>query len=104
MADSVRRSILRQGFWNDLALSRRQRAVLRFAIVLDGYWGIAAGVFATLTAIPGPVSGGGAVPSGWPASVFFRLFLPVLTLLPFVFASLVLFGLHGKASPPRNAD
>jgi hypothetical protein len=86
--------------WNDLVLSERQRAVLRFAVVLDGYWGVAAGVFATLTRIPGPVSGGGAAPSGWPATVFFSLLLPVLTILPFVFVSLVLYGLRGKHVPP----
>ena len=85
--------------WNDLVLSARQRAVLRFTVVLDGYWGVAAGVFATLTRIPGPVSGGGAQPSGWPATVFFGLFLPVLTLLPFIFVTLVLYGLRGKEPP-----
>jgi hypothetical protein len=136
--DSVRRSILRQGFivlligfatgfgvvaggttarawlgthltimltavfmilvglvWNDLVLTDRQRRVLRFAIVLDGYWGIIAGVFATLLSIPGPVSGGGRQPSGWPATVFFTAFIPVLTILPFVFSTLVLYGLRG---------
>jgi hypothetical protein len=32
--------------WNELVLSDRARAVLRFTAVLDGYWGVAAGLFA----------------------------------------------------------
>src|SRR5262249_24884817 len=86
---------------DELTLSPRQRSVLRFAAVADGYWGALAGVFATLFEIPGPVSGHGAAPPpGWPTTYFFSVFLPVLTLLPFVFTGLVLYGLRGKA-PPR---
>jgi len=85
--------------WDELRLSARQRAVLRFAVVFDGYWGALAGVFATVFSIPGPVSGHGAQPSGWQASVFFALLLPVLTLLPFLFTGLTLYGLRGKSEP-----
>ena len=85
--------------WDELVLSDRQRKVLRFAVVLDGYWGALAGVFATVMRIPGPVTGHGAQPSGWPASVFFSVFLPVLTILPFVFTGLILYGLRAQASP-----
>ena len=86
--------------WDSLKLSARQRAVLRFTLVLDGYWGGLAGVFATLTRIPGPVSGGGAQPApGWESTVFFAVFLPILTILPFVFTGLVLYGLRGSDEP-----
>lgn len=81
--------------WDELRLSERQRAVLRFTVVLDGYWGGAAGVFATVFSVPGPVSGHGATPSGWAATVFFTAFIPVITALPFVFTGLVLYGLRG---------
>jgi hypothetical protein len=81
--------------WERLRLSPRQRRVLRFAAVADGYWGILAGVFATAFAVPGPVTGGGAQPHGWTALVFFTVFIPVLTILPFVFAALVIHGLRG---------
>ena len=87
--------------WDQLVLSPRQRAVLRFAVVLDRYWGLAAGAFATIFAIPGPATGGGARPSGTPATIFFSLFIPVLTILPFVFAGLVLYGLRGAAPAER---
>jgi hypothetical protein len=70
--------------------------VLRFAVVFDGYWGLVLGVCATLFAIPGPATGGGAQPGGWQAAVFFALFIPVLTILPFVFTGLVLCGLRGS--------
>ena len=82
--------------WNRLVLSGRQRAVLRFAVVFDGYWSLLSGVFATLYAIPGPATGGGAQPAGWQAAVFFTVFIPVLTILPFVFTGLVLYGLRGS--------
>ncbi|HXI56090.1 MAG TPA: hypothetical protein VNO55_08525 [Polyangia bacterium] len=82
--------------WNRLVLSGRQRAVLRFAVVFDGYWSLLSGVFATLFAIPGPATGGGAQPAGWQAAVFFTVFIPVLTILPFVFTGLVLYGLRGS--------
>jgi len=49
------------------------------------------------------VSGHGATPSGWPATVFFALLLPVLTILPFVFTGLVLYGLRGTKAPPVSA-
>jgi hypothetical protein len=85
--------------WNDLRLSPRQRAVLRFALVFDGYWGGLAGAYATVFSIPGPVSGHGAVPSGLPASIFFTAFIPVITVLPFLFTGLVLYGLRGADEP-----
>jgi len=82
--------------FDDLALSPRQRSVLRFTVIADGYWGALAGVFATLFGLPGPVSGNGAAPPpGWPTTVFFAVLLPVLTILPFVFTTLVLYGLRG---------
>jgi hypothetical protein len=81
--------------WDRLTLTPRQRAALRFAAVADGYWGLAAGAFATIFAVPGPATGGGAQPTGWPGTVFFTLFLPVLTILPFMFAGLVIHGLRG---------
>jgi hypothetical protein len=84
--------------WNDLVLSDRQRKVLRFAVVLDGYWGALSGLFATLTRIPGPATGNGAQPSGWAATVFFSVFIPVLTILPFVFGGLALYGLRNRGS------
>jgi hypothetical protein len=86
--------------WNRLVLTRRQRAVLRFAVIFDGYWGLLSGVFATIFSIPGPATGGGAEPTGWPATVFFTVFIPVLTVLPFIFTGLVLHGLRG--SGPRE--
>jgi hypothetical protein len=88
--------------WDDLVLSKGQRRVLHFALVLDGYWGFVAGAFATVFAIPGPVSGHGVQPSGWPATVFFGVFLPVLTILPFVFVGLTLYGLRG--APTSRED
>ena len=90
--------------FEDLVLSPRQRSVLAVAVVADGYWGALAGVFATVLRIPGPVSGGGATPSGWPATVFFGVFLPVLTILPFVFTGLVLYGLRGRAPAREHAE
>ena len=86
--------------WSRLVLTPRQRAVLRFAVVLDGYWGLLSGAFATIFSIPGPATGGGAQPTGWPATVFFTVFIPVLTVLPFIFTGLVLYGLRG--SGPRD--
>jgi hypothetical protein len=50
--------------------------------------------------VPGPVSGGGAQPEGWAATVFFSVFIPVLTVLPFVFAGLTLYGLRGPSEKP----
>ena len=88
--------------WSHLTLSRRQRALLRFAVVFNGYWGVAGGAFATIFGIPGPVTGGGAHPSGWPATVFFTVFIPVITILPFLFAGLVLYGLRGPE--PTHVD
>jgi hypothetical protein len=82
--------------WDELVLGPRQRAVLKFAVVLDGYWGAVSGAFATLFEIPGPVSGHGATPSGWPATLFLSVFIPVLTILPFLFTGLVLYGLRGE--------
>jgi hypothetical protein len=87
--------------WDQLVLSSRQRKVLRFAVVFDGYWSAAGGVFATLFSIPGPATGGGAQPSGTPATIFFSVFIPLLTILPFVFTGLVLYGLRG-AAPQRS--
>lgn len=87
--------------WEQLELSQRQRKVLRFAAVFDGYWSAAGGVFATLFAIPGPATGGGAQPSGTPATIFFSVFIPLLTALPFVFTGLVLHGLRGNG--PQHA-
>ncbi len=89
--------------FDDLVLSPRQRSILRFAVVLDGYWGALAGVFATIFRVPGPVSGHGATPAGWTAAVFFGVFIPVLTVLPFLFGGLVLYGLRGER-PRRAAD
>jgi hypothetical protein len=83
--------------YDDLNLSPKQRAMLRFAVVADGYWGGLTGVFATLFSVPGPVSGHGAHPTGWAATVFFSVFIPPLTLLPFLFTGLTLFGLRGTA-------
>lgn len=83
--------------YDRLRLTPRQRAVLRFAVVLDGYWGGLAGAFATIFSVPGPVSGHGAQPTGWAATVFFTVFISLLTLLPFVFTSLTLYGLRGEA-------
>ena len=82
--------------WDRLRLSPRQRKLLRFTAVGDGYWGILAGLFAALSGIPGPATGGGAQPSGWPAAVFFSLFIPVLTVFPFIFTGLVIHGLRGE--------
>ncbi|MEA2695949.1 MAG: hypothetical protein QOI66_220 [Myxococcales bacterium] len=90
--------------WNRLVLSPRKRAVLRFAVVFDGYWGLLSGAFATIFAIPGPATGGGAQPAGWQAAVFFTVFIPVLTILPFVFTGLVLYGLRGSGPPTDLAD
>ncbi|MFI5307165.1 MAG: hypothetical protein ACHQ53_07435 [Polyangiales bacterium] len=89
--------------WDDLALSPRQRALLRFAVVFDGYWGAAAGTWATLFAIPGPATGGGAQPSGWAATVFFTVFIPALTILPFVFSGLMVYGLRGVVSAKASS-
>ena len=90
--------------WDRLRLSPRQRKVLRFTAIGDGYWGIVAGVFATLFRVPGPVTGGGASPDGWPAAVFFSIFIPVLTIFPFIFTGLVIYGLRGDdpAGNPRS--
>ena len=89
---------------DELALSQRQRSVLRFAVVADGYWGALSGVFATLFELPGPVSGNGAAPPpGWPTTVFFAVLLPVLTVLPFVFTGLVLYGLRGAGTRPDTS-
>jgi hypothetical protein len=89
--------------WDELDLSPRLRAVLRFSVVFDGYWSAVAGVFATVFRIPGPVSGGGLQPTpGWTTTVFFGAFLPVLTILPFVFTGLALYGLRGKGRTVRN--
>ena len=85
--------------YDDLKLSPRQRSVLRFAVVADGYWGALAGAFATVFGVPGPVSGHGAQPSGWAAAVFFSVFIPVLTILPFVCTGLVVYGLRGRDEP-----
>jgi hypothetical protein len=90
--------------WDELALSPRQRKILRFAVVFDGYFGAIAGVFATVFEIPGPVSGHGATPSGWPATLFLSLFIPVLTVLPFVFTGLVLYGLRGLGDMSHRAS
>jgi hypothetical protein len=87
--------------WDQLALSPRQRGLLRFAIVFDGYWGAAAGAWATCFGIQGPATGSGAQAAGWPVTVFFAVFIPVLTILPFVFAALSLHGLRGAGT---NAD
>lgn len=86
--------------WERLRLTPRQRAILRFTALGDGYWGVLAGVFSTIFQIPGPVSGGGAQPHGWPAVAFFSLFIPVLTVFPFIFSGLVIYGLRGD-HPPR---
>ena len=83
--------------FDELRLSSRQHKILHFTVVFDGYWGGLAGAFATIFAVPGPVSGHGAQPSGWAATVFFSVFIPLLTLLPFVFTGLVLYGLRGQA-------
>jgi hypothetical protein len=83
--------------WDKLVLSPRQRSVLRFAVVFDGYWGAAGGAFAAIFGVPGPATGGGVEPSGWTALVFFTVFIPALTILPFVFTGLVLRGLRGDA-------
>ncbi|HEY4157709.1 MAG TPA: hypothetical protein VGM29_06410 [Polyangiaceae bacterium] len=85
--------------WPSLALSLGQRKWLYWSVVIDGYWGLIAGVFATLYEVPGPVSGGGAAPHGWQATVFFSAFIPVLTALPFVFTGLALYGLRGTGAP-----
>jgi hypothetical protein len=82
--------------WDRLRLSPRQQKILRFTAVSDGYWGLLAGVFAAVFDIPGPATGGGAQPSGWPAAVFFTVFIPVLTIFPFIFAGLVIHGLRGQ--------
>jgi hypothetical protein len=82
--------------WDRLRLSRRQRKVLRFTAIGDGYWGIAAGVFATLCGVPGPATGDGVRPQGWPAAIFFSVFIPVLTVFPFIFTGLVVHGLRGE--------
>jgi hypothetical protein len=87
--------------WDRLRLSPRQRKILRFTAVAEGYWGIAAGLFATLFDVPGPATGGGAQPQGWPAAVFFSIFIPVLTVFPFIFAGLVIHGLRGE-DPARG--
>ena len=84
--------------YDDLELSPRQRAVLRFTVVADGYWGGLSGAFATIFPVPGPVSGHGAQPTGWAATVFFTVFIPLLTLLPFLFTGLTLYGLRGAAN------
>jgi hypothetical protein len=81
--------------WERLRLSARQRRVLRFAAVGDGYWGILAGAFATIFSVPGPATGGGVLPHGWTAAVFFTVFIPALTILPFIFTGLVIYGLRG---------
>ncbi|HVV52580.1 MAG TPA: hypothetical protein VHO06_23130 [Polyangia bacterium] len=86
--------------WERLRLSPRQRRILRFTAVGDGYWGVLAGVFATLFDVPGPVTGGGAHPAGWTAAVFFSAFIPVLTVFPFVFCGLVIYGLRGDDPSP----
>jgi hypothetical protein len=91
--------------WNDLALGARARAVLRFTVVLNGYWGLATGAFATVFAIPGPVSGGGAVPpDAWHTTVFFAVFIPIATILPFMFGEIALFGLRGARTPAAAVD
>ena len=81
--------------WDRLQLSARQRKVLRFTAVGNGYWGALAGAFATVFDIPGPVTGAGVQPHGWPAAVFFSVFIPLLTVFPFIFTGLVVYGLRG---------
>lgn len=88
--------------WDRFALGYVQRRVLYWSVVVNGYWGLVGGVIATVYRIPGPVSGGGVQPApGWPASVFFTAFLPVITVLPFVFSGLAIYGLRGKPEPKR---
>lgn len=82
--------------WDQLSLGARGRAVLRWAAVLDGYLSVVAGAFAALAGIPGPATGGGAQPSGTAGMVFLGGFIPVLTLLPFLFVGLTLYGLRGE--------
>ena len=79
MTDPGGRSLMRQGF----------------IVLLLAFWGIAAGIFATLFHVPGPASGGGAQPAGWPAAVFFSIFIPILTVFLFIFTGLVIYGLRG---------
>ena len=63
-------------------------------VVIDANRG---GAFASLTSVPGPATGGGEQPEGWAATVFFSAFIPVLTILPFVFAGLTIHGLRASA-------
>jgi hypothetical protein len=42
-------------------------------------------------------------PEGWPATVFFSVFIPILTILPFVFSSLTIYGLRETAREPVRA-
>ncbi|HEX2677106.1 MAG TPA: hypothetical protein VHM19_10715 [Polyangiales bacterium] len=89
--------------WNDLALSDKQRRILRFSVVFDAYWNAAAGAWATLLAIPGPATGGGVQPSpGWATTVFFTVFIPAITILPFVFTGLVIYGLRPSGAKPAS--
>ena len=89
--------------WEKLVLSPRQRGVLYWSVVADGYWGFLAGTFATVFGVPGPVSGGGVQPEGWQATVFFSVFIPILTILPFIFSSLTIYGLREVAREPVAA-
>jgi hypothetical protein len=83
--------------WSQLRLSRWAGAVLRFALLFDGYWSAAAGAFGTLWAIQGPATGHGPQASGWPVMVFFTVFIPVLTVLPFIAVGLILYGLRARS-------
>ena len=92
----LRRAGERHRVGRDAAVRGRQRKVLRFIAVGDGYWGALAGAFATVFDVPGPVTGAGAQPHGWPAAVFFSVFIPLLTVFPFIFTGLVVYGLRGN--------
>ncbi len=86
-----------------LVLTSRQRKVLRFSAILDGYWGLATGLYATIFNIPGPVTGAGAKPAGLAATVFFIAFIPVITILPFIFTGLTIYGLRASPAEPSAA-
>jgi hypothetical protein len=81
--------------WDRLVLSPGQRSVLFWSVVIFGYLGEVAAVYAAALGIPGPATGGGAKPEG-PAGMFFLFgFIPILTVLPLTFCGLMLYGLRG---------
>jgi hypothetical protein len=89
--------------WDRLALSPRQRAVLRLTAIADGYLSVIAGAFAAIFGVPGPVTGGGAQPQGLTGTLFFVAFIPLLTILPFIFTGLMIFGLRSAPSGAQSA-